>query len=346
MRYKSRIKSLILRELLVPLVVIIIMLLIGFFGFILIEGFSPLNSIYMLVSTFSMVGYGDVVPITDAGRIFTIIIILSGFALGIFSIGKISAFVVEGELSTLLKLRKMNKKLDAMSNHYIICGYGKTGKRVLDDLLEKGFEVVVIEDNIERNEKLKERHNENFIHLEGDATHDEALLQAGIERAKILISVLPTDAENLFVTLSAKDINKNVKVISRIDEVSSEHKFKRAGADFLVSPVEIATDHIISIATTSGDFFSFVEFAGGKEELKEYKFGLVEITKGSDLINKSYREANIPQRTNLNVIGYYSSQSELHVNPKADDVIQLGDRLLVFGTESQIDKLKKIAEQN
>jgi voltage-gated potassium channel len=205
------------------------------------------------------------------------------------------------------------------------------------------LEVVVIESNLDRNEKLKERHSENFIHIEGDATHDETLLQAGIERAKMLISVLPTDAENLFVTLSAKDITKNVKVISRIDEASSEQKFKRAGADFLVSPIEIATDHIISIATTSGDFFSFVEFAGGKEELKEYKFGLVEIVVGSDLINKSYREANIPLRTNLNVIGFYSTQSELQVNPKADNIIQLGDRLLVFGTEAQINILKTIA---
>jgi voltage-gated potassium channel len=142
MKYRSRIKSLILKELLVPLVLIIIIILIGFFGFIFIEGFSPLQSIYMLVSTYSMVGYGDVVPITDTGKVFTIIMILSGFAIGIISIGKISAFVVAGELSTLLKLRKMNKTLDAMKNHYIICGYGKTGKRVLDDLLAKSWKLL------------------------------------------------------------------------------------------------------------------------------------------------------------------------------------------------------------
>ncbi len=343
MRLRSKLKQLILRELLVPMLIILSILLIGFLGFIFIEGLSPLKSLYMLVITFATIGYGDVVPMTDVGKVFTICIVISGFTAGLYSIGKISAFFAEGELSNLLKQRKMNKVLDTMKGHYIVCGYGKTGKRVLDDLLRKGYEVVVIESNQERNEKLREIFDKKFIHLEGDGTNDEVLIQAGIKRAKILISVLSTDAENLFVTLSAKDLNKDIKVITRIDETNSEGKFKKAGADFIVSPIEIATDRIISIATTSTDFFSFVDFAGTKEELKEYKFGLVEIKNGSDLINKTYREANIPQRTNLVVIGFYSSMSELQVNPKADNIIQLGDKLLVFGNEDQIDNLKLIA---
>lgn len=298
----------------------------------------------MLVITFATIGYGDVVPMTDVGKVFTICIVISGFTAGLYSIGKISAFFAEGELSTLLKQRKMNKALDTMKGHYIICGYGKTGKRVLDDLLKNGFEVVVIESNLERNEKLREIYDKKFIHLEGDGTNDDVLIQAGVKRAKMLISVLSSDAENLFVTLSAKDLNKDIKVITRIVETTSEGKFKKAGADFIVSPIEIATDRIISIATTSTDFFSFVDFAGTKEELREYKFGLIEINEGSDLINKTYREANIPQRTNLVVIGFYSSLSELQVNPKADNIIQLGDKLLVFGNENQIVTLKKIAQ--
>jgi len=343
MKFKSNLQALVLRKLLAPLIAIISIFLIGLLGFIIIEGFSPLKSLYLLVITFATIGYGDIVPLTDLGKVFTICIIISGFTVGIYSIGKISSFFVEGELLTLLKKRKMNKALDAMKDHYIVCGYGKTGKHVLDDLLNKGLEVVLIESNDERKEKLKDIVDKNFIHLDADATNDEVLLQAGIERAKFLISVLPTDVENLFVTLSAKDLNKEIKVITRVDEANSTGKFKKAGADFLVSPIEIATERIVSIATTSTDFFSFVEFSGAKEELKEYKFGLVEIKEGSDLINKTYREANIPQRTNLVVIGFYSSLSELQVNPKADNLIQLGDNLLVFGNEIQIENLKKIA---
>ena len=344
MKFRTRLRTLIFRELLVPVMAIFSILLIGFLGLIMIEGFSPLQSFYMLVITFATIGFGDVVPVTDVGKIFTICIILAGFTVGLYAIGKISAFFVEGELSKLLKQRKMDKVLNAMNNHYIVCGYGKTGKHVLEELLKKGLEVVIIESDTERNEKLKELYSNKYIHLDADATEDAVLLQAGVKRAKILISVLSTDAENLFVTLSAKDLNKDIKVITRVAETNSSEKFKKAGADFIVSPIEIATDRIISIATTSADFFSFVEFAGAKEELKEYKFGLIEIKEGSDLIYKTYRVANIPQRTNLVVIGFYSSQSELQVNPKADNLIQLGDRLLVFGNDSQIENLRKIAQ--
>jgi len=344
MEFKTRIRTLIFRELFVPLLAIFAIVIIGFVGLMFIEKLSPLQSLYMLVITLATIGYGDVVPVTDAGKIFTICLVLAGFTVGLYAVGKISAFFVEGELSKLLKQRKMNKVLDSMKDHYIVCGYGKTGKRVLEDLLNKGLDVVIIENNAERSEKLKEIYNKNFIHLDADATNDDVLLQAGIERARILISVLSSDAENLFVTLSAKDLNKKIKVITRVSETTSGEKFRKAGADFIVSPIEIATDRIISIATTSADFFSFVEFAGAREELKDYKFGMVEIHEGSDLINKTYREANIPQRTNLVVIGFYSSQSELQVNPKADNIIQLDDRLLVFGNEDQIETLKKISK--
>ena len=344
MEFKTRIRTLIFRELFVPLLAIFAIVIIGFVGLMFIEKLSPLQSIYMLVITLATIGYGDVVPVTDAGKIFIICIVLAGLTVGLYAVGKISAFFVEGELSKLLKQRKMNKVLDSMKDHYIVCGYGKTGKRVLEDLLNKGLDVVIIENNAERSEKLKEIYNKNFIHLDADATNDDVLLQAGIERARILISVLSSDAENLFVTLSAKDLNKKIKVITRVSETTSGEKFRKAGADFIVSPIEIATDRIISIATTSADFFSFVEFAGAREELKDYKFGMVEIHEGSDLINKTYREANIPQRTNLVVIGFYSSQSELQVNPKADNIIQLDDRLLVFGNEDQIETLKIISK--
>jgi voltage-gated potassium channel len=342
---KSNPKSLIWKQFFVPITAIILILIVGFFGYILIEGYSPLDSLFMLVITFSTIGYEEVHPLSPEGRAFTIILIISGFTVGVYAIGKLSSFFMEGELSKLLKIKRMNASLENLKGHYIICGYGKTGKRVTEELLRKGHTVVLIESNSERNEKLKEIYDKKLIHIDGDATNDDVLLQAGVERAKILISVLTTDAENLFVTLSAKDLNKNIKVITRVEDASSTAKFKKAGTDFIISQIDIATDRIISLATSSTDLFSFVEFADEKEELKDYKFKLVEIRTGSDMIGKTYRDANIPQRTNLIVIGcYQSSSSNLQVNPKADDMINLGDRLLVFGTDEEITRLRKIGK--
>ncbi len=298
----------------------------------------------MILTTFLMIGYGEIQPLSETGRIFNLALIISGFSVGLYAIGKLSTFFIEGEFSKLLKIRKMNKQLSNLKDHYIVCGYGKTGKIVIDELLKQRLKVVLIEGDLERIEKLKELYDENLIHIAGDATHDEILIHARIEQAKCLISVLVTDAENLFVTLSAKDLNKNLKVITRVDEANSTLKFKKAGADYIISPIEIASERIISIATTGSDFFDFAKFAETNDEFGSYKFGLVQINAGSDLVSKTYREANIPRRTHLVVIGFYSLTNELQVNPKADNKIALGDRLLVFGKEEEINLLKELAK--
>jgi voltage-gated potassium channel len=340
---KSELNTLIWKQLFLPLVVLGSILIIGFMGYIFLEGYSPLESIYMLIITFTTIGYGEIKPLSNEGRLFNIVLILSGFTAGVYSLSRLSAFILDGEFSKLLKRKAMNKLLLNLKDHYIVCGYGKTGRKIIDDLLSKNLKVVLIENDSERVERIKEVFDSNLIHVLGDATHDETLLQSGILNAKILISVLTTDAENLFVTLSAKDLAKNIKVITRVDDLNSTAKFKKAGADFIISPIDIATDRIISIATTSTDFLSFVEFAGGQDELKDYKFELIEIHAKSDLVGKSFRDANIPQRTNLVVIGYYSMTNELTINPKASHMINLGDRLLVFGLDQQIKQLRDIA---
>lgn len=340
---RSKYKSLIIRQFIIPVAAIATILTVGFFGYIILEGYTPLESLYMMTITFATIGYGEVKPLSETGREFTILLITAGFTVGLYAISKLSAFFVEGELLNIIKIRRMNRELQNMKGHYIICGYGKTGKRVMEELLEKNHRVVLIESMPERNERLKEVFHQNLIHIDGDATHDEVLVHAGIDRAKMLISVLNTDAENLFVTLSAKDLNKNIKVIARVEDVNSTMKFRKAGADFIISQIDIATDRIISIATTSTDIFSFAQVADSKDELKGYKFRLVEIRNDSDLTGKTYREANIPARTNLVVIGSYDSNDNLQVNPKADDIIQLGDRLLVFGKDLEIKQLIDIA---
>lgn len=343
---KSQRNQWIWKKLLLPLIGLGIILVIGFVGYILIEGYTPLESLYMLVIMFSTIGFQEVHPLSPQGHLFTIFIIIAGFTFGFYFLGKLTSFLLGGELTKLIKLKRMEKLLSQFEDHYIVCGFGKTGKRVTEELLRKGRKVVLIENDTERNEKAKDLFDNNLVHLIGDATDDEMLKQAGVERARILIAVLTTDAENLFVTISAKDLNKNIKIITRVEDAKSATKFKKAGADYIISQIDIATDRIISLATSSSDFFSFVEFADGKEELKNYHFKLIEIREGSEIIGKTFREANIPQRTNLIVIGRYSPNQELQVNPKADDIINLGDKLLVFGTHEEIQLLRKIGKRN
>jgi voltage-gated potassium channel len=339
------VKSQILKQFLAPIAALVFILIVGFFGYIFIEGYPPLDSLYMLVITFATIGFCEPHPLSPEGRLFTIVLIISGFTVGLYAIGRLSSFFMDGELSKLLKIKRMNALLDNMNEHYIICGYGKTGKRVMEDLLQKGRKVVLIENNAERNEKLKDSYDKNLVHIVGDATSDDILLQAGIKRARMLISVLTTDAENLFVTLSAKDLNKNIKVITRVEDANAGEKFKKAGADFTISQIEIAADRIISLATSTTDLFSFVELTDARDELRNFKFRLVEIRAGSELIGKTYREANIPQLTNLVVMGCYLPSGGFQANPKAEDVVHLGDKLLVFGTDEDITRLKKIGKK-
>lgn len=149
----SNFRHLLLRRLFIPLLALFFLVVIGFFGYILLEGYTALESIYMMVITFATIGYGEVQALSDTGRIFTIILIISGFSVGLYAISQISTFFIDGELSKLLKIKRMNKTLKNLKDHYIVCGYGKTGKKVIEDLLLKNKKVVLIENHVERSEK-------------------------------------------------------------------------------------------------------------------------------------------------------------------------------------------------
>jgi voltage-gated potassium channel len=152
----SGFRKIVFKKLFLPLILIILILVFGYLGYVHIEGYSPINAVYMIITTFSMVGYGEIQPLTETGRVFTMILIIAGFSFGLYAISQITTFFIDGELSKLIKNRRMNKTLDSLSEHYIVCGYGKTGKKVVEDLLNKNQKVVLIEGNTERNEKLKD----------------------------------------------------------------------------------------------------------------------------------------------------------------------------------------------
>ncbi len=315
---------------------------IGTYGYMELEGYSLIDAMYMTSITISTVGFGEVKPLSNAGKLFTNFLIFSGISIVIYAISNLTTFFVEGEMRTYLRGVRMNKMIEKLSNHYIVVGYGRTGKKVVEDLFNGGYRFVVIEKSEDAIKFLTNKYGDKVFYVEGDATDDETLLKAGIKRAAVVLNVLTSDADNLFVTLSAKGINKDLKVITRaIGGPGNIEKLKRAGADKIISPLEIAANRMFTTATQS-EFVSFLDTMSEHQALENLQFALVELREESELVGSNLREAKIPQRTNLIVIGIEKGD-DMELNPMSHTILNKGDKLLVLGNNDQINSLKKLS---
>ncbi len=329
------------KKILIPGAILFLIFFIGIFGYIYIENYNLIDAFYMTSITLSTVGFGEVQALSPNGKIFTSILILSGITVVVYTLGNITKFFIEGELKSYLRWRKMDKKIVKLKDHYIVCGAGRTGTKIINDFLKKGLNFVVVENDEKSIEKLKEIYRDKILYVAGDATKDEILIQANVKSAKVLISVLPTDADNLFLTLTTKDLNEKIQVITRAVDASSEKKLKRGGADFIISPFEIAADRIIATATQT-NLISFVDVFSKKSKIEGLTFELVEIKKGSELVDATLMEAKIPTKTNLIVIGH-EVDGIMKINPMSYELLKENEKLLVLGTKDQIKKLIEIA---
>jgi len=222
------------KRLILSVVLIVLIVSFGTAGYMGIEGWNYLDSIYMTIITMTTVGFKEIHDLSFNGKLFTIILIIGGVGTALYALSTGAKLVLEGELQEIYGRKRLEKKLKELKNHYIICGHGRMGKIISRELKGKNSSLVIIE---KRTEILEEK--EDILILEGDATKDDILKKAGIEKAKCLISVLPTDAENLFVVLSARVLNPALFIVARASEEGSEQKLLRAGADRVVSPYHI-----------------------------------------------------------------------------------------------------------
>src|SRR3972149_2536720 len=204
----------------------------GVIGYHLIEGWSLFDALYMTVITLATVGYGEIHTLPHAGRIFTIFLIFGGMGILLYGVTEMTAFVVEGEMTGYLRRRTMKQRIGKLSNHYILCGWGLKGEHVLDELLRTKRQCVVVE--IDANKVIR-LHERNAMVVEGDATHDDILIIAGIERAAGLVATLPTDKDNLFVVITARGLNPKLRIVAKVDEIGTREKFLRSGANTTVS---------------------------------------------------------------------------------------------------------------
>lgn len=326
------------RRVLLSVLLLIILLLGGSVGYAAFEGWTFSESFYMTIITLSTVGFQEVHPLSPNGRMVTIVLIIVGFGTVGYGIGNLSAFFIEGELREIFRTSKMEKLMDNINEHIIICGYGSEGSHAAKELFKGDSKVLIIEKDPEIVDKLKD---EGKLVICGDATQDDVLLKAGVIAAKGLIAAVSDDSENVFITLTARGFNANLTIISKAANEASIQKFLRAGANKVISSAEIGGIRMASVLLRP-KIVNFLDIIMTDHELA-LRLEEIEIAHESHFIGNSLKDIHVRAKTGVLVIAYYREGQPMKVNPDANTILQLGDVLIVLGNETQIGKLIEIA---
>jgi len=324
------------KKLLFISILFISIVLFGTSGYMFIENIRFIDALYMTVITLATVGFKEVKELDEIGKIFTIFLILSGFGVFTYTLTVGAKIIIEGEIKEVFKKRKMRKKIESLSGHYIICGYGRMGGIITKELKVNSIPVVIIEKN-EGN--ISE--DEELLYIIGDATHDHILKSAGIEKAKGLITVLPTDAENLYVVLSARELNQNLFIVARAVEKEAEAKLKRAGANRVVSPYFIGGLRIAHTVLRP-TVVDFLEFAT-RSEYAEIQIEEIEVVPQSKLVGKTIAQSGIGRDIGVIIIGIKRADGRMKFNPTSQTLIKEGDTLIVVGQTDKLSHLEELA---
>ncbi len=324
-------------------VVSVLLLLVVFstVGIMLIEGWSFLDALWHTIITISTVGYGEVKPLSVPGRIFTMIVIVVAFAFFAYWASSVASMIIEGELKKIFVTKRMERMAARLKNHTIVCGLGRTGQAAIKELWKEKIPFVVIEKEESRIEEAKE-HYPNLIYIHGDATQDETLIKAGIKSAANLIVATADDADNLFITLSAKNLNPKIKIVARANREENVLKLKRAGATEVILPNVIGGLRMASLAIRPS-VVSFLDIVTHHGEI-DLRLEEVVVPKGSPFHGKLLRELEIPKRTGVIVIGVKREDGSFILNPTSTTMVLEGDSLIIIGTKEQAEKLKKLVK--
>jgi len=317
---------------------LLLILFVGILGFRFMSNYTWIDSVYMTVITITTVGFGEVQPLDDAAKIFTIFLILTSVIILGYAITVITEYILSKNNFEELKQKKMQKKIDGFKGHIIICGYGRNGKQAAQKLLAYKKSFVVIE----RDKEVMEKYQDDMMpFVLGNANEDDILQLAGIARASTLISALPNDADNLFVVLSARQINHKLNIISRASQETSYQKLKLAGANHVILPDRIGGDHMASLVVVPG----LIEFIDNLSIVGKSNINIEEIPveKLYNTANtKTIRDLDLRKKTGCNVIGYKDTNGEYLVNPEADLELAPNSKIIVLGRPEQIQKLNSL----
>lgn len=321
----------------IALLLVISILLIGVLGYRFIAYYSWVDALYMTVITISTVGFSEVAPLNNAAKLFTVGLISSSVLTLAYSISIITEYLMDKNSFEQFKNRKMKKKIDKLSNHIIICGFGRNGMQAAQKLSLYKRPFVVIE----KDKDLIEKHNDEMLFVHGNANEDEVLLESGIENAHSIIVALPNDADNLFVVLSARQINKSIGIISRASQESSYKKLKLAGANNVIMPDKIGGDHMASLVVMP----DLVEFLDNLSILDDNKVNVEEVAIEAITSNgglQTIKDLDFRNKTGCSIIGYKTPEREYIINPEATTILRPASKIIVLGRPEQILALNKM----
>jgi len=326
------------RELYFALGILIVLIISGTIGFIVVESYQVVDAFYMTIITISTVGFKEVQPLTIAGKLFTSFLIITSFGTFAFAISSITRYLLSGEYKNYFRDYRVNKTIDQLKNHVIVCGYGRNGRQAVRTLLGHKQSYVVIE---KKEHLLDQMRLEGTPFIQGDATKEEVLIKAGIYRAKSLITTLPSDSENVFVVLTSREMSKKIMIISRASEDSSDRKLRIAGANNVIMPDKVGGAHMASLVVTPDvvEFLDHISVMGANEmNLEEISFNHIP----EAFRYKSLGELNSNFNTGCLVIGFKTKDGEYIVNPGEEVAIVPDCKLFVLGTSQQIKELNAL----
>jgi len=316
---------------------LILVFFMGILGFKFLFDYLWIDAVYMTVITITTVGFGELHPMSASEKIFTSFLILSSIFIVGYAISVISEYILSKSNIGNLRQRKVQQRIDKLHNHVIICGFGRNGMQAVQKLEAYNKDYVVVE----KNEEVVERFSdEDHLFVTGNANEDEVLIKAGIERAATLISALPSDADNLFVVLSARQINKDLKIISRATEETSYKKLKLAGADNVIMPDKIGGDHMASLVVVPDlvEFLDNLTVSGEEDSINVEQIPFEKVCPSGK--EQAIKDLDLRKKTGCSIIGYKTPEGEYIVNPEPSLVLKKDSKLILIGRPNQIENLK------
>jgi voltage-gated potassium channel len=319
------------------IVLTVALIFFGTGGYMLIEGWPFDDALYMTIITMATVGYGEVHQVSDAGRLFTIFLIVMGVGYFMYVVGLIVQFLVEDRIRVILGRRKLDIQIAKLKNHYIICGYGRIGRVLAGYLTERYLNVVIIEKNQCRQEKMDE---DGVLYLIGEATDENLLLKAGIQQAKALITAVATDADNVFLTLIAKQLNPDIFIVARAIQNTAKRTLQAAGAEKVISPYDLGARRMAH-AILRPTVIKFLELAFADENT-DIQVEEIRVRSTSRLLNVELKNSGIRQKLDLIILTIKKADGSMIFNPQADTCIEADDTLVVVGRAKSVTQLEQM----